>query len=321
MENPKLLEIFNGRVLAAVCLFLWALVPSLVAQETKPDAAVAPVASLGDISTAQQRIVFNSLESLLTGSYQLVSQDDYAEAEERAFAELEADECTEEQCIRAIQDYLQVDRLFVLQIIREGDFSQLTLTLVRADDKLVKAETCEGCSISQLNDTVYTLFAAIVAIDLGGQAPASPAPPAPAAQARLAEAARQDELDAVLAPWRWKWGSALVGGLLLGAYGFTESQSLDDSNAKQNKLLADLGDGSDLTQAEFDAQTAAIKKEEAKADDHQQNALTGYLASAALLGLAAWIYFDPAPEVEAALVIVPLIRPQGGLGIALAARW
>ena len=107
----------------------------------------------------------------------------------------------------------------------------------------------------------------------------------------------------------------------MGAYGFTESQSLDDSNAKQNKLLADLGDGSDLTQAEFDAQTAAIKKEEAKADDHQQNALVGYLASAALLGLAAWIYFDPAPEVEAALVIVPLIRPQGGLGIALAARW
>ena len=172
VEDSKLQGIFRGRHLAAVCLFFWALVPSLAAQEPKPDAAVAPLAAIGDVSDAQKRVLFNTLESLLSASYAIISQEEYAAAEELAFESLEAEACTEEQCIRAIQDFLQVERLFVLQIVREADFTQLSLTLARAADKIVREDTCIGCDIAGLYGKLRDLVAEVVAAD--GLAAAAP---------------------------------------------------------------------------------------------------------------------------------------------------
>ena len=43
---------------------------------------------------------------------------------------MDAQECTEEQCIRKIQEMLQVERIFIFQIIKEGDIIQLGLNLI-----------------------------------------------------------------------------------------------------------------------------------------------------------------------------------------------
>ena len=94
------------------------------AQEEKPDAAVTPVSAMGEITEGERGIIFNTLQSNLSKNYQIISQEDYARAEEKAFEELDAEQCTAEQCIRKIQDILQVDRLFVLQIIREEGYSR-----------------------------------------------------------------------------------------------------------------------------------------------------------------------------------------------------
>ena len=131
----------------------------------KPQAAVAPLAVLGKISEVQQRVVFTSLESYLSTSYQLISADEFRQAQETAYSVLDLEQCTEEQCIRKIQEILQVERLFVLQVLREETFTQLSLTLVRLDDRLVKVDTCENCSISALNAKVEGLVAATVAAD------------------------------------------------------------------------------------------------------------------------------------------------------------
>ena len=76
------------------------------------------------------------------GITSLVSQQDFIRAQIKVFEELEAEECTEEACIRKIQELLQVDRLFSLLIIREGKLTHLTLSLIRQDDKIVREIEC-----------------------------------------------------------------------------------------------------------------------------------------------------------------------------------
>ena len=107
------------------------LLPLLALAQEKPEAALGRVATLGEVSEAQKKIITNRLEGSLPKFYDLVSQEQYARAEEEAFKSLDLAQCTAEQCIRKIQELLQVDRLFVLQIIREEQVTQLTLNLVR----------------------------------------------------------------------------------------------------------------------------------------------------------------------------------------------
>lgn len=84
------------------------------------------------------------------GITSLVSQQDFIRAQIKVFEELEAEECTEEACIRKIQELLQVDRLFSLLIIREGKLTHLTLSLTRQDDKIVREIECINCEIIEL---------------------------------------------------------------------------------------------------------------------------------------------------------------------------
>ena len=152
------------KALAFLLIALVALPPLYLAQE-KPQAALGRVAALGEISETQKKIILTRVESQLSKAYDLISQEQFARAEEAAFASLDLAQCTEEQCIRKIQEILQVGRLFVLQVLREGTFTQLSLTLVGLDDRVVKADSCDNCSISALNAKVGGLVAAAVAAD------------------------------------------------------------------------------------------------------------------------------------------------------------
>jgi len=141
-----------------------------IAQAAKPDAALTPVATLGDIPEGERTIIFNGLQSSLTRFYQLVPQETYAQAEARAFAELELEQCTEAQCIRKIQELLQVERLFNLQLIREQQITQMSLTLVREKDRIVRNDTCLNCGIIDLFKRVQALVIAVTEADRGEEA-------------------------------------------------------------------------------------------------------------------------------------------------------
>ncbi|MCH7477634.1 MAG: hypothetical protein IIA14_05995, partial [SAR324 cluster bacterium] len=118
----------------------------LGAQEL-PVAALARISALGKISEVQKRIIFTRVESKLSLTYDLISQEQYARAEEAAFESLDLAQCTEEQCIRKIQEILQVDRLFVLQILAGEGLTQLSLNLIREDSKRVVESICENCTL------------------------------------------------------------------------------------------------------------------------------------------------------------------------------
>ncbi len=213
------------KVLALVLAVQLTLLPFAFAQaQDKPVAALGRVASLGEVSEAQKSIITNRLEGILSKSYDLVSQEQYLKAEQAAFDALDLEKCTEEECIRKIQEILQVERLFLLQIIREADFTQLTLNLVRLDSKRVVEGVCEKCSIGQLYERIEELAQELISQDIRESAQelvaGQPAGPLPQAQ--------PEEEGGF--PW---WGWALIGvGVAALAAGSSSSSSDSGSSGE-----------------------------------------------------------------------------------------
>ena len=128
-----------------------------VAQADMQETAVAPVAVLGAVSEGERSILKNRLDNLLSRRYRIISEKQYLEAEEAAFQSLDASQCTEENCIRKIQELLQVESLFILQIIKEGGLVQLSLTRVGLDSRRTADATCSNCSLEGLLERLEAL--------------------------------------------------------------------------------------------------------------------------------------------------------------------
>lgn len=200
------------KALAFLLISLVAHPPLYLAQE-KPEAALGRVAALGKISETQKKIILTRVESQLSRAYDLISQEQYARAEEAAFKSLDLGQCTEKQCIRKIQEILQVDRLFILQIIREEEFTQLSLNLIREDSKRVIERVCDKCSIGQLynliDEVATQLIAEDLAIDVKAMVAEQPEPKR-ALAAEVAQIVEEDEGG--ISFWWW-----IAGGLILAA--------------------------------------------------------------------------------------------------------
>ena len=150
----KLLQIGFVKAFAITIFISIQILGTAYAQE-KQKACLAPMGALGDISEMQKQIIFNSLQESLSTQYVLASQKAFEAAQTQAFDELEYDECTEDQCFALIQQILQVDNLFLFNMTREGNFTQLSLTRVDLDSqRLVRTAICEDCNIKQLNNYV-----------------------------------------------------------------------------------------------------------------------------------------------------------------------
>ena len=120
--------------------------------------SVIPIGTIGNIKESQKLIINNKFLDELSIDYDIVPQEEYEKAEEKAFQELEYEECTEEQCIRLIQEMLQVENMFKLELIREDSDTQVSLTLIDVDKKLVKSDFCENCKTSDLIKVVSKLY-------------------------------------------------------------------------------------------------------------------------------------------------------------------
>jgi len=153
----KLFQIRFIKAFAITIFFFIQILDTAYAQE-KQKACLAPMGALGDISEMQKQIIFNSLQESLSTQYILASQKAFEAAQTQAFDELEYDECTEDQCFALIQQILQVDNLFLFNMTREGNFTQLSLTRVDLDSqRLVRTSSCVECNIEQLNNNVNEL--------------------------------------------------------------------------------------------------------------------------------------------------------------------
>ena len=99
----------------------------LFGQSERPETIIIPVGTMGKISDSQKQIIQNTLGQELTKYFRLVPQDKFEEAQEKAFEELEFEECTEDQCIMMIQEILQVENVFSCRQLRPTCYCRSTV--------------------------------------------------------------------------------------------------------------------------------------------------------------------------------------------------
>ena len=133
--------------------------------QQKPQSIVIPVSSLGDVSETRQQILQNSLEDELKEHFTLISQERFEEAQEKAFEELDYEECTEDQCIMLIQEMLQVENVFHLQVIGEGSNTQLSLSWRTLDENKKETDICLECETFEINLKIKNLISSLIGIE------------------------------------------------------------------------------------------------------------------------------------------------------------
>ena len=152
------------RFLLTTILSLLLLTSPLFGQSERPESIVVPVSSLGDVSETRRQILQNTLTQELSKHFQILPQDRFEQVQEQVFEELDYEECTEDQCIVRIQEILQIENLFHLQVIEEDGDTQLNLKWVNLDEKRNREDYCEGCKTRELRKRIVGLVEKLVGV-------------------------------------------------------------------------------------------------------------------------------------------------------------
>ena len=131
-------------------------------QSERPETILVPVSSMGDVSDIRKQILENTLSNELKKYFRIIPQEKYEQVLEQVFEELEYEECSEDTCIMRIQEMLQVENVFNLQIIGEGKDSQLNLKWITLDEKKNEEDYCEGCGTRDLRKMIRGLVEKLV---------------------------------------------------------------------------------------------------------------------------------------------------------------
>jgi len=136
----------------------------LFGQSEKPKTIIIPTGSIGKIQKSRVLILEKALESKLDDHFSIVPKEIFEEAKEEAFKELEEDECTEDQCVMKIQEILQVENAFKMELtIEEGD-THVSLTWNNQENKRVEENFCVDCNTKQLRKMIGGLVDKLVGV-------------------------------------------------------------------------------------------------------------------------------------------------------------
>ena len=107
-------------------------------------------------------ILEKALESKLDDYFSIVTKEIFEEAKDQAFEELEFDECTEDQCVIKIQELLQVENAFKMELISEDGDTQISITWNDQNQKRVEENYCEDCKTKELRKMIEGLVEKLV---------------------------------------------------------------------------------------------------------------------------------------------------------------
>ena len=288
----NILQIRAVVVLAISVFIFFQILDTTYAQE-KQNACLAPMGALGDISEMQKQIIFNSLQESLSTKYILASQKAFEEAQTQAFDELEYDECTEEQCFAMIQQILQADNLFLFNMTREGNFTQLSLTRVDLDSqRLVRTASCEDCTIKELNNYVDELVLKIFDEDqisiAGTKIKEEPTPEAkPIPEPEPKQAVEPEESLSSDNTWHY----VAISVTLVSAFmSYNVANSYNDLSDKNKNLATQYANSSTSSEqasykSEYDSNASKMKSYKSAMQTWDMLTLLG-------LGWEAYLYFS-----------------------------
>ena len=134
----------------------------LFGQSERPETIIIPVSSLGNVSEVRKQILQNTLTDELKKNFRIVPQEKFEKVLEQVFEELEYEECSEDACIMRVQEMLQVENVFNLQVLGEDKDSQLNLKWITLDEKKNEEDYCKGCETFELREMTLGLIEKLV---------------------------------------------------------------------------------------------------------------------------------------------------------------
>ena len=136
----------------------------LFGQSGKPQTIIIPTGSLGEMSKVRIGILEKTLESKLDDYFAIVPKELFEEAQEQAFQEMDADECTEDQCILMIKEILQIENAFKMDLMSEDGDTHISITWNDLNQKRVEEDYCEGCKTKELRNMIGGLVKKLVGV-------------------------------------------------------------------------------------------------------------------------------------------------------------
>ena len=124
-------------------------------------AIVGPISVVGEVSAAEQQILFNRFREKLNKSYHLVSHMVLELITEQGLSSIDLEDCTDSKCVRSVLSFVKnlrqqfnTNELFLFQLVRSKTEVQLSLKLSSLSQpevtKEIVTQTCQQCNLEKL---------------------------------------------------------------------------------------------------------------------------------------------------------------------------
>lgn len=122
---------------------------------------VGPISVVGEVSAAEQQILFNRFREKLNKSYHLVSHMVLELITEKGLSSIDLEDCTDSKCVRSVLSFVKnlrqqfnTNGLFLFQLVRSKTEVQLSLKLSSLSQpevtKEIVTQTCQQCNLEKL---------------------------------------------------------------------------------------------------------------------------------------------------------------------------
>ena len=122
---------------------------------------VGPISVVGEVSAAEQQILFNRFREKLNKSYHLVSHMVLELITEQGLPSIDLEDCTDSKCVRSVLSFVKnlrqqfnTNELFLFQLVRSKTEVQLSLKLSSLSQpevtKEIVTQTCQQCNLEKL---------------------------------------------------------------------------------------------------------------------------------------------------------------------------
>ena len=156
MKTHKLLYLYLSLNLLISLLFFSS---NSFAKSTR--AIVGPISVIGQVSPAEQQILFNRFRENLNKSYHLVSHKILELISEQGFTSIDIEDCTSSKCVRSILSFVKnlrqqfnTEELFFFQLVRRKTETHLILKLTSLSQpeitRGIVTQTCLECNLEKL---------------------------------------------------------------------------------------------------------------------------------------------------------------------------
>tara|TARA_B100000586_G_scaffold52174_1_gene34942 strand:- start:1433 stop:2326 length:894 start_codon:yes stop_codon:yes gene_type:complete len=122
---------------------------------------VGPISVVGEVSAAEQQILFNRFREKLNKSYHLVSHMVLELITEQGLSSIDLEDCIDSKCVRSVLSFVKnlrqqfnTNELFLFQLVRSKTEVQLSLKLSSLSQpevtKEIVTQTCQQCNLEKL---------------------------------------------------------------------------------------------------------------------------------------------------------------------------